>query len=193
MTAPRSMMAHTLNPLKGWPHNAALDFSAPLSATALASAPIFSGSCVHLTTNTAVVGNVEYDLGCPKTSGKWHMPLFLFPNSDDPDVSNDGGIYGTSDDAPEGWAAVKRNNVLALVATGAYELETTEFDDDDYAAGDALRSGTDGKLENGVQYTDPIVGIVSRGVKNLGQLTTTGGAPVRSALAFWPVNLPATP
>ncbi len=183
MAAPRSINAHVLNPLKGWPQNAALDFSAPISAAALAATEtgvLYAGSCVHLDTNG------EYALGCEKASALCHMPIFLFPNSDDPDVSNDGGITGTVNDDPDGWAAVKRNNVLGLVATGGYELETTEYIGTP-TIGKALKALTSdkGKLAVGTVGTDTVVGIVSRGVKNLGQLDNR-----TQTLAFWPVCLP---
>ena len=187
MAAPRSILAHVLNPLKGWPSQSALDFSAKMSSTALAAAdPVFAGRCGYLDANG------EYALGCPDAvgSGKIHMPIFFFSNSDDPDVQNDGGVSGTALDDPEGWAGVLRGNTLGLVATGGYELETTEFNTgQSYAPGDALQAATadDGVLKKGTPYTDPIVGIVSRGVKYLGQL------PNRQTLAFWPIVLPATP
>lgn len=186
MAAPRSMLAHVLNPLKGWPNQAALDFHAKMSASALATTdPVFAGRCGYLNASG------EYALGVPNgtSSGKIHMPIFFFPNSDDPDVQNDGGVSGSSEDDPEGWAAVKRNNMLGLVATGGYELETTEFNTSQtYAPGDALQAATadNGVLKKGTPYTHPIVGIVSRGVKYLGQL------PNRQTLAFWPIVLPPT-
>lgn len=187
MAAPRSMLAHVLNPLKGWPSQSALDFHAKMSSTALASTdPVFAGRCGHLDTNG------EYALGVPDavSSGKIHMPIFFFPNSDDTDVQNDGGVSGTADDDPEGWAGVLRGNMLGLVATGGYELETTEFNTtQSYAPGDALQAATgdNGVLKKGNPYAVPIVGIVSRGVKYLGQL------PNRQTLAFWPIVLPKTP
>jgi hypothetical protein len=179
------MLAHVLNPLKGWPHNAALDYHAKFASTVFDTVdPVFAGRCGHLNATG------EYVLGVPEATGKIHMPIFFFANSDDPDVSNEGGITGTSEDDPEGWIGVRRNHMLGLVATGGYELETTEFDtDDQYEAGDALKaaSADNGVLSLGTPYTDPIVGIVSRGVKYLGQL------PHRQVLAFWPYVLPPTP
>jgi hypothetical protein len=186
MAAPRSITAHVLNPMKGWPSQTALDFHAPLASTVLDTVdPVFSGRVAHLNASG------EYELGVPngQGSGKVHMPIFLFPNSDDPDVSNDGGISGTADDDPEGWAAVKRNNMLGLVAMGGYELETTEFNTtQSYEPGDALQAATgdNGVVKKGTPYTHMIVGTVSRGVKYLGQL------PNRQTLAFWPIVIQPT-
>jgi hypothetical protein len=178
MAAPRNINAHVLNPLKGWPSQTALDFAAPFASTV--TGPVYAGRVGHLNTSG------EFELGVPngQSGGKVHMPMWFFPNSDDPDVSNDGGIYGTSDDDPEGWAGVRRNNVLALVGVGSYELETTEFTTTQtYEPGDALQAATGdlGVVKKGTPYTHMIVGTVSRGVKYLGQL------PNRSVLAFWPI------
>jgi hypothetical protein len=186
MPVPRNINAHVLNPLKGWPNPTALDFSAPLAASVLETVdPVFAGRVGHLNTSG------EYELGVPngQSGHKVHMPMFFFPNSDDPDVSNPGGVTGSSDDDPEGWVAVQRGNMLALVATGAYELETTEFSTlESYEPGDALQAATgdNGVLKKGTPYTHMIVGTVSRGVKYLGQL------PNRQTLAFWPIVIQPT-
>ena len=72
---------------------------------------------------------------------------------------------------------------MALVATGAYELTSTEFVADTYAPNDALTSDTAGAnaglLKKGTMYTDMIVGIVSRG-----QVDNGYGF---DSIAFWPV------
>jgi hypothetical protein len=83
-----------------------------------------------------------------------------------------------------------------LVATGGYELESSEFDaEQTYAANDLLTATADnadsdvgGVLTNDVsgnpveQYTDPVCGVVSRGVfRNEHDV---------SMLAFWSYFLP---
>jgi hypothetical protein len=119
------------------------------------------------------------------------MAIFLFQSSLDFDVSNPGVVgdytYGIS---PKGISS-------GLVAAGAYELETTEFDQTrQYLPNQPLRSpasNTDavngGILTNqgiGVNasgtFANAICGCVSRGVyKNAYQ---------QQALAFWPVYFP---
>src|SRR5690348_1479113 len=88
MTVPRQMTAHGLDGLKGWPSPHALDFSAPFSPSQLAAISggvAFAGRCVHLNSSG------QYEFGIANRQ----MPLFLFQNSDDPDVSNEGGDPST--------------------------------------------------------------------------------------------------
>ena len=172
MVAPRQMTAHTLNALKGWPSPHALDFAAELSESiAGANLPVLSGTVVRLNAS----GKYELGVGTAKV-----MPLFLFNNSDDPDVQNDGGDAATEKGV---WVEVTPSGkAMALVATGAYELTSTEFVADTYAPNDALTAGTAGAtaghLAKGTMYTDMIVGIVSRGEVDNGYGS--------DALAFWP-------
>jgi hypothetical protein len=172
MAAPRQMTAHTLNGLKGWPAPHALDFAAKLSeAIPGANLPVLSGTVVRLNSS----GKFELGVGTAKV-----MPLFLFNNSDDPDVQNDGGDAATEAGV---WVPVTPSGkAMALPATGAYELTSTEFVSDTYAPNDALTAatagGNAGKLAKGTMYTDMIVGIVSRG-----QVDNGYGF---NALAFWP-------
>ncbi len=192
MAVPRQMTAHTLEAPKGWPSPHAVDFAAKLSANVTID-PFFAGRCVHL--NAAG----EYETGVPAAgAGIGHMAIFLFQNSDDPDVSNPGGITGSEDDDPGGWMAVSPTGVvMGFVAKGSYELETTEFEPeaglgDTYDPGDLLQAinananaVTGGRLTLGTQYTNPIVGVVSRAV--------FVNSHRRNALGFWPVWLPETP
>jgi hypothetical protein len=169
MAAPRQMTSETLNALKGWPSQSALDFSAKLSSDITDRVP--AGACVHV--NAAG----EFALGVGTTD---RMPLFTFQASDDPDVANESG-----DPATEVGVMVPispSGAMMALVATGGFELVTTNFVDDTYEPNDLLTSadsGDDaGKLEIGTKGTDMIVGIVSRGVVDNGY--------GHDALAFWP-------
>jgi hypothetical protein len=179
MPAPKSMLDHVLNALKGWPSQAALDYTVAFDPAVPAILdPVPAGRCCHLSPTSGLLV-----LGCPKVAGKLPMPLFTYWNSDDPDVQNPGGVTGNaSTDSPDGWMAAKRANMLCLVATGGYELETTEYITDTYAPGDPLKADTadKGVIRKGTTG-DLVVGTVSRGVKNTGQLGT------RKALAFWPV------
>lgn len=191
MAAPRQMTAHTLDALKGWSQQAAVDFHAKLSANVTID-PFFAGRCVHL--NSAG----EFETGCPAgTTAKVNMPIWIFQNSDDPDVANDGGITGSSNDDPGGYMAIAPTGVMSgLVAAGAYELQTTEFEPEAtagaYAPGDALQAtvanttaATGGRMTKGTRYTDMIVGTVSRAV--------SVNAHGRNVLSFWPYVLPPTP
>jgi len=166
------MTEHTLNALKGWPSPHALDHAAELSESIPAgNLPVLGGSVVRL--NSA--GKFELGVGTAKV-----MPLFLFQNSDDPDVQNDGGDPATV--AGVFVPITPSGKAMALVATGAYELTTTEFVDDTYAPNDPLTSdtagGNAGKVKKGTMYTDMIVGLVSRGKVDNGYGF--------DSIAFWP-------
>lgn len=188
MVKPRSMLAHTLNPAKGWPSPHAVDFRAKISSAVLFT--LFSGRAVHIDANG------EYRTGVDPAAASTGMTLFTFPNGDDPDVVNDGGDPATDADA---WVPVgPTGQMLALPAKGAYELETTEFIAGVYPPGTPLTAPNDdadvavgGILTTGTAYTDHICGVVSRGLvpSGYGPRGGSGG----QALAFWPVWLPPTP
>ena len=176
MAAPRSMTAYTLNALKGWPQPAAVDFHTEFASTI--SSVVLAGSVVRL--NSAG----KYELGVGTNAV---MPMFVFNNSDDPDVVNEA-----PDAATEKGAYVPINptgQAMALVAVGAYELVSTAYVDADYSPNDPLTAATTGanagKLVAGTLYTDMIVGIVSRGVVDNGY--------GHLALAFWPFPVFPTP
>jgi hypothetical protein len=171
MSAPIQMTSQTLNAIKGWPQQSAVDFVAKFDSTIVNRVP--PGSVVHLSSSKTFllgVGNVN----C--------MPMFTFQASDDPDVANDGGNVATTAGA---WQAISPvGNVMALVAVGAYELISTNYDTTvSYNPNDLLTSPTSGAnagmLTKGVSHTNVICGIVSRGVTDNGYGT--------NALAFWPI------
>jgi hypothetical protein len=180
------MTAHTLEAPKGWPNQHAVDFSAKISANVTID-PVFAGRVVHLNSSG------EFEMGLPNVVKAGHMPIFLFQNSDDPDVSNPGGNAATEAGV---WVPVApTGKIMGLVAAGAYELESTEFEPvataGAYVPGDVLSATADntdattgGRItRNGIAaYEEPACGVVSRGV-----ITNSHG---RSALAFWPVWLP---
>lgn len=187
-TNPRLTTSHELNPIKGWPSQTAVDFSAKLSANVTVD-PVYAGRVGHLNSDG------EIELGLPDDDLGAYMALFLFQNSDDPDVRNYGG--NPAEFAGAWVAAAPSGNLMGLVAAGAYELETTEFDqDEEYAPNDALTSPDEvtaeevdindaGLLMPGVVYTNHICGVVSRGVRR--------NCHGRLTLSFWPVWLPRTP
>lgn len=180
----RPMTAHKLNGAKGWPRPHAVDFSASFNAAALAAISggvAFSGRVVHLDSAG------EYRFGIANRQ----MPLFLFQNSDDPDVTNDGGDATTD---VGNWVPVSpTGKMMSLVATGAYELETTEFDSaQTYLPNQSLTAATGTTLatcgvltnQSATPYTNAVCGVVSRG-----EFTNSDG---RAMLAFWPVFLPTS-
>ena len=171
MAAPRQMTANTLNALKGWPQMNAVDYHASVDSSMSGYLPILAGSVVSLNSS----GNFILGVGTTNV-----MPMFMFNNSDDPDVSNDGGDASADVGV---WIPISpTGQALALVAVGAYELVSTAYVAGSYAPNAALsadKTGSDaGKLQAGTIGTDMIVGIVSRGVVDNGY--------GKSALAFWP-------
>lgn len=175
---------NTLNPLKGWYRESALDAEVTPSSNVnlnSAAAPLTSGLCLHATGANANTdpyggaingpGTLVVEMGCGPTHG---VPMFLWPGSTDPDVSNPGTIpgdpvYGSTANPPD-WIPVLPvvptgtaiTNMVALVATGTYELETTEYDTaQTYTAGQPLRSVTSNTLANGGKVTNqrgPVTG-----------------------------------
>lgn len=182
MAVPRQMTANTLDALKGTPISSPhkLDFEAKFSSSIPdGDLPVLAGSVVSLNSSG------EYILGVGTTPV---MPLFIFNNSDDPDVVNEAGDPSTERGV---WVPVNPTGVaMSLVATGAYELISTAFVAGDYAPNDPLTAdlsggGDPGKLQVGTLYTDMIVGFVSRGKVDNGYGYT--------ALAFWPCPVFPTP
>lgn len=185
MAVPRhlqQMTVHTLEAPKGWPSPYAVDFTTEFDATQLAAITgnvAYAGRTVHLNAS----GNYEFGVA-NRSMGMW-----LFQNSDDPDVENNGGNPASDVGA---WQAVAPTGKLtALVAAGAYELATTEFDTSKtYAPNDTLTAATGttlataGVLTNAsaTPYTNPVCGVVSRGA-----VTNAHG---QSELWFWPVYIP---
>ncbi len=173
----RQMFDHVCDPVKGWvPGNmSALDKAAKISANVTID-PVFKGRVVHLNSEG------EFEMGCV---GK-QMAIFLMGNNDDNDVAQ------LSDDDFQG--IIPDGDTFGLVATGGYEIATTEFDPaQTYAYNDSLRAiasnsnaTTGGRLTNqGVTlYTTAVCGVVSKppAINHL----------KRSLLTFWPVYLPGT-
>lgn len=184
---PVQMYIHTLNPLKGWPSPTALDFTGKVHS-AVTIYPLYGGRCVHVDS----VAPAPYG---PGTSGGvplfktgvvgQQMGIFLFQGSADYDVANPGGTD---------WYAIAPIGINSgLVATGAYELESTEFDQTQiYLPNQPVRAisadtsaSTGGLLTNaGFTFgTNAYVGVVSRG--------TYANAYGQASLAFWPVYAPS--
>lgn len=188
MAVPTQMFVHTLNPLKGWPSEHALDFHGKLHSDVTID-PLPAGRCVHVDSIDPVPYGPGTQGGVPlfKTGViAKQMGIFLLQGSDHTDVSNPGGTD---------WTAIAPTGVMSgLVATGAYELETTEYDTEEtYSPNDPLRAQADDTDEDvggvltkaGFTFgTNAYVGVVSRG--------TYTNAYGQTALAFWPVYEPTS-
>ena len=188
------MTEHSLNALKGWPSPHAIDYSAAfhgLGTDGLVDGYVaFSGSLVSLNAS----GNLVYGVAAGA------MPMFLFQNSDDPDVANDGGDALVTSGA---WTAVApTGKMMALPACGSYELATTEFTGaiGDYLPNIPLIADTNaadgdhadrGKVNAGTTIaaaadSADVVGIVSR----LRTATSPDNSHGKAEVCFWPVYLP---
>ena len=184
MANPSQMFDHTLDAVKGWFHEAALDNSAKLSANVTID-PFEQGRVVHLNASS------EYESGVSLAS----MAIFLLNSSNDPDVANPGGDY---------WQAIAPTGKMSgLVASGAYELESSEYRtagtynpgqllaaevaNTTSATGGVLSDQDDAAAALTVPWksggtTQAICGVVSTGVA-----ANSHGVNV---LRFWPVYLP---
>jgi hypothetical protein len=214
----------TIKPLRGWYSDSAIDASGSLTSDVnigSTSAEATRGLVVHAAeaqSRTDPYGlptsgpqQFGFEMGWKSSLGG--LPMILWSNSQDGDIYNPG-VTGTTDEIGSAsqiaeWASVlpplDGGNLVALVCSGAYELESTEFDTaQTYLVGQPLRavtSNTDadaGKLTNQrgttdafnsaglIQYVansstvtnwDSIVAFVSRG-----KYTNSQGRPV---LAYW--------
>lgn len=158
------MYEHALNPVSGFDPLYAIYKYAPLSDDVLnAVDAVPAGRVAYLDVagefQLADGGNIVAQGGTQPNSA---MPLYLWQGSHDPDVLNDGTSPATG---RIHWFGVNPHGVMAgLVATGGYELQTTEFDaDQDYLPNELLTcdedaDGVAGRLTNVSQ--DPAGGAV---------------------------------
>lgn len=172
MPSAANIFSHTLDALKGWgPYMT--DKVAPLDAAETDLTVVHAGMVMHLDPTSR-----HLKRGLPAASlTALPMPLFLRQNADDNDVNPFAG--GTS-----GRTFGSNGPILGcLVATGSYELDSTEFVAGTYDPGILLTSASSGadagKLAPATLSgrTVPICGIVSEGVK-----TNHNGS---SVLRFW--------
>jgi hypothetical protein len=161
---PAQMYDHELNPVKGWPRIHALDKHAEVGSGVTG---IIAGMCLSLDSDG------KYQRGCANGA----MPLFVFQNQNDFDANSDvGNISG--------------GVLMTLVATGGYELESTEFTGASFVPNAPLTventAGDDqGKLKVTTidHATDMVVGVVS----DAGPITNENG---KTVVRFWPVYMP---
>jgi len=184
---------HALDYLKGWPNPAAVDFVAKFD-TSQHNSIAYGGRVVHVNQGAS---NLQFALGAVGTQ----MPVFLIQGNGEYDVSN-----FTTGDAQSWYAVAPAGWMSGLVAIGAYELQTTEYDTNStFNINDPLHAPTEAQITSGTDYsmagqlynarkwpggnsaaitayTDHICGIVSRGtMKNSLRMNT---------LSFWPVFFP---
>lgn len=176
-TAPNLITEKGLDVKKGWFQMAALDYDAKLSSAVTFDVP--RGRVVH------VDSAGDFRPGVHKTG----VAIFLLNGSAEADVSNPGttasGNFMHRAIAPTG-------KMSGLVATGGYEIASTEFDSSlTYVPGELLtatqsvsNATTGGRLTNAsvTQFTTPVCGVVSSGkAKNHNGVY---------ALSFWTAWLP---
>lgn len=176
--APDLPFEHGLDIKKGWFDMASLDYSAKLGSVPF---NLPRGRVVHLEN----VGGQEVFLPGVRNTD---VAIFLLNGATDFDVSNPGttasGKFVQQAISPTG-------KMSGVVATGGYEIDSTEFRSDlTYAPGDLLTAVTGscpinaGTLTNSgvVQFVNPVVGVVSSG-KHMNH----NGV---NTLSFWSVYLP---
>lgn len=199
------MFSHECNAMKGWPTPYALDKHVELDVATDAVDEVFGGMVGHM--SPAASG--KFRLGCldhAPTTGVAPMPLFVFPNAADFDVSLDEnsllGAPGTvnivgmssADAASAAGPVTQRPVLICLVAKGPFELSSTEYLGTP-TTGQLLTSPTKavdatnkGKLKIATNATrvpanTVVCGCVSDGVINSDFI----GGPKR--LNFWPCFL----
>jgi hypothetical protein len=182
MPAPNLITSKGLDVKKGWFDMASLDYSAKLSSAVEFVVP--RGRVVH------VDSNGEFRPGAHNTN----VAIFLLNGSEDADVSNPGwGQPGSRSAANFMHVAISPTGKMSgLVATGGYEIASTEFDADrSYTPGDLLtaaqhltNAAVGGVLTNAsvTQFVNPVVGVVSSG-----KAANHNGV---MSLSFWTVWLP---
>lgn len=187
MSAPSQMFEYGLNVKMGnWlPNQGALLFSAKLSAEVTFTPP--AGRAVH------VDEDGEFQMGLSRRG----MGLFLWNAPGDLSVDNPGTTpRGTFMQQP----VLPRKVMTALVASGCYEVENTEYDaDEEYAIGELLTAAANntdstvggvlttagsGAAGDVKQFVDPVCGVLSRGEYN-----NEHGIPV---ICYWTVWLPGS-
>ena len=179
MSTPVQMFDQILDALKGWPSPYALDKSVDL---AVGEPAVVAGRVLSLNAS----GKFQLGLECNA------MPIFAWQKSDDFDVvGDDGNLVGSGGGDPVGGEPIPK--MSGLVATGSYELQSTEFDATaTYAPNTPLTSGAPGAADAGIIkptsdgnfYGETVCGVVSDGV---GASENHG----IDLLTFWSTFIPA--
>lgn len=164
---PGSMFSHLMTPIKGPTKMNRLD----KSVAPKASETIHEGSLCSLhSTGTLIAGCAQ------GSTANRPMPMFAIQDVSDFDANSDSGN-------------ISGGVMSALVATGGFEISTSEYStvgSPTYNPNDLLTDGTAGlvkKATTAPYLAEPIVGCVSDGV--------TSNVDGVSVLAFWTMFLPA--
>lgn len=139
----------------------------------------------------SIDSNGDFALGLANTKV---MPLFVLRGTEVPSVYYPGGKTGTLYD----WVPMSgdASNVVALVGSGAFELQSTEFDPDGtYTPNTLLTADANGKLKVATFGTDLVLGVCSvHEAKQNYMANWTTGQPARGTNAqgvevvtFWTV------
>jgi hypothetical protein len=163
------MYEHELDPVKGWWDERQLTYNAPPYETGGTFQTVLAGQCGHIDATSGA-----FRLGLPDSAGVC-MPLFARANSADNDVRRvEGNISGQASSYDGSNPESLFIGLPLLVATGGYELGTTEFaSGTTFAINDILSSDLDnGELDSltvgglNEDLADRMgCGIVSQGVK----------------------------
>ena len=161
------MFDHTLDVIKGPSLMHRLDYR----AASASGQTIYAGSVCSINASGQLIA------GCPQGAVMNRpMPMFAIQNVDDFDANSDvGNMSG--------------GVMSAVVATGGFEIETTEYKSGTYAPNDLLTSadapnlGKVSRLVENPYGGQVVVGCVSEG--------TSANADGKSVLRFWTMFLPA--
>ena len=161
------MTGHVCVAVKGPPPNWRAEFAAP---GADVNQEIHEGSLISLNAEGKFVLGCEAGAGANRPMPMWSCK----------DINNAGVIqYGGN---------IFAGNYHGLVATGGYEIETSEFDTEaSYGVNDMLMPGAEGKVTkaSGNAYgAFPVVGVVSCAVE-------TNRTCACKTLRFWSTYIPA--
>ena len=163
---PRQMFDHTLVVIKGPPRLNRLDYAIP----PVSSGTFNQGALVSMNEDGLLVKGLAKPL-----IGTRPMPMFAIQDRDSYDANSDvGNISGGVNSA--------------VVATGNFEIETTEFVAGTYLPNKLLTAATAGDTGKvNVVTVAPYLGETVVGVVSKGTSINYNG---KSVLRFWPVFLP---
>lgn len=168
MVAPSYNYPHGIDIIANhWDHNS-LDAAAPLADAVAFDPP--SGRVMHL--------NDDYEFE-PGAAGL-QVPFYVLNNNNAFDYQAPDEVNSQGNQNALGFGA--SGKLAGICSLGNVELDTTEFDSErDYAPNDFLTAPTGNSSgaaatagvvtnQNAVPYTNPICGIVHRGVRPRGRL-----------------------
>jgi hypothetical protein len=169
---PAQMFDHTMIELSGRSVMHALDFSAEPAATETSLA---GSVCTLNSAGKFVAGLGDSVASTVHLSHNAPMAIFMIQGTNEFDANSDVGNMSGGKQS-------------GIVASGGYEIQTTEYVAQTYRPNDTLTFATGasrGKVTlSGENYSDyHLVGVVSRGVET--------NADAKSVLSFWTIYMPA--